>query len=393
MVAAETAQGRQPSRGPSTKAATAVEGYVPRASTSRRQRQQRRVRFTDDASEVSAAGKAPGGSGGNILGSHVDSAATLSVEDRAAPSSVEAREVVLPASSVLVFEVEQPTSAPSKGAAEGLSAQFGCLRVADAAQQPAAAAVPAVSSPNPATIPTPPVPASSDARSGGVDIKHRSHGSSSGNSGAAALPREWREVPQFYAHSPVGSSSSLAGSLVSPAGSSSNLAAIAVSSPPAQAFLPRQRYSSPPPGLPRAPTSQLASPQQAPVQQQQRPPQQQESQQQPQQQQPMNGECTTVFASSTSSGAHGAQARQGQALPAVGQLGLTKQQAGQLQRAFPALSAVLPPELQAALASDSESASEGGDSEGWMESDEDEEAAGGGRCACVSPTALMHKYI
>jgi hypothetical protein len=53
---------------------------------------------------------------------------------------------------------------------------------------------------------------------------------------------------------------------------------------------------------------------------------------------------------------------------------LTKRQAEQLQCAFPPLAAVLPPELQAVLASDSETESETADSEDWMRSDEEEEA-------------------
>jgi hypothetical protein len=69
------------------------------------------------------------------------------------------------------------------------------------------------------------------------------------------------------------------------------------------------------------------------------------------------------------------QQQQDEAAPADQQPGLTKRQAEQLQLAFPPLSAVLPPELQAALASDTES--EAAESEDWMQSDEDDDLDAG----------------
>ena len=52
---------------------------------------------------------------------------------------------------------------------------------------------------------------------------------------------------------------------------------------------------------------------------------------------------------------------------------LTQHQLAQLQDAFPQLSTVLPSELKSGLASDTETGSqEAGDSDGWMESDDDD---------------------
>ncbi|EFN52325.1 hypothetical protein CHLNCDRAFT_139124 [Chlorella variabilis] len=421
IVAAETARGLQPGRGGSSKAAAAVEGYVPRAGSTPRQRQ-RRVRFTDDteASEAAAKGErkenakeggrqtaAAGGagspanataadsasanggsgSGSNAGCSDADSASQPPAAAAGGASSSAAGSAALPASggsspgpqtqaspgSVLVFEVEQNAKSTLGQGSKGLAAQFGRLYVADAAQLPAAVAPP---QPQPraaaaAAGPSPPRPLPNhNTSSTSIDIQQRGLGNSSGGA-SAAVPREWREVPQFYAHSPVGSSSSLAGSFASPGSSSGNLAAMAAASPP-QAHMPRRRLSSPPPGLPRAPSSRLSS---QPAQQQQQPPST------PDRDQPRGREASLDGSSSLQAG----QApEQEQAAPTAQQAGLTKRQAEQLQHAFPQLSAALPPELQAALASDSETDSEAADSEGWMESEEE----AGARWGCGAALAL-----
>ena len=361
----------------SAKAAVAVEGYVPRAINSQRQR---RVRWSDELEE-SSEGPSP-------ERRSPERQATITEQPAAEPASEVAAGAAAAApaapakqqgpagasGSVLVFEVEDPKGPLEAG---GLSARMGRLRVADTSELPSSAATSAAGSsatevrsntrsPSPGgSSHSSPSPTRSPVSSS-IDIQRREF----------VVPPEWRDAPQFYAHSPVGSSSSLAGSLSSPYGSNNNLAAIAgVSSPPK-----RPQVSSPP-GLPRPPnrgtsagTSRLGAAQ--PLQQaasssssqtggQGQPTteagQQQQVQPQPQQPQPQPQP----------------QQQQAAEVPA-----LTRRQAEQLQRAFPGLSATLPAELQAMLASDSEADSGAEEEEGgsdWMNSDDEQ----GARCVLL----------
>ena len=391
----------------SAKAAVAVEGYVPRAINSQRQR---RVRWSDELEE-SSEGPSPERRSPER---HAATTEQPAAEQPAGQPQQSAREMaagaaaatpVAPAQqqgpagasgSVLVFEVEDPKGPLEAG---GLSAQMGRLRVADTSELPGSAAGSAAGSsaaevrsstrsPSPGgSSHSSPSPSRSPVSSS-IDIQRHEF----------VVPPEWRDAPQFYAHSPVGSSSSLAGSLSSPYGSNNNLAAIAgVSSPPK-----RPQVSSPP-GLPRPPSrgtstgtaSRLGAAQ--PLQQaassssssqtggQGQPTteagQQQQVQPQPQQPQPQPQP----------------QQQQAAEVPA-----LTRRQAEQLQRAFPGLSATLPPELQAMLASDSEAESGAEEEEGsdWMNSDDEQGArcvllhrrfARCNGCACVDAEAEHHK--
>ncbi|PSC70503.1 hypothetical protein C2E20_5962 [Micractinium conductrix] len=281
---------------------------------------------------------------------------------------------VLPpgSSSIIVFDVEEPRS-PLDATQAGLEARFGRLRVMDSlelagAAATAAAAVRAAGAP--AASPAAPAaalvrtaaaavsPARPAASSSGIDIQRQGPGA--GRAGTWALPPEWREAPQFYAHSPVGTSSNLAGSLTSPGGSNSNLSALAAAacSPPRSRG--PARIGPGPPGLPRPPASGAMATQRSLS--------------------PAAAERPASGAGRGSAASAGsmqqlpngqAPAKQAHEPPA-----LTRRQAEQLQRAFPPLSAVLPPELQAALASDSETESEAAESEDWMCSDDDEEGEG-----------------
>jgi hypothetical protein len=366
LRAAETASGLAPRS--SGCAAAAVEGYVPRSSR-RQQQRQRRVRFTDElpdeaaeASEAaaeaqeaaaepvmegaaepeSAAGDHIPAAGGQSQGPQMagvvgGTAAPLSQAQSAGGATQRAVGGSQP-SSVLVFEMQHGVSA-----ADGLATQLGRLYVADSSTQDAAAAAPS--------------PAQGSARAASSSIAIQPIPST-------AVHREWLEVPQFYAHSPVGSSSSLAGSFASPAGSVGNLAALASSPQPARLLgAIAAAPVSPPPGLPRPPSSRAGSQADQERQGQWAPARQNDAaSEQPQAQQDEEGRA-----------------------PGTGQPLLTRHQAQQLQRAFPPLVASLPPELEAMLASsDSEAASEGSESDNWTASDDEADALGSERCGGVS---------
>lgn len=383
VVAAETAQ-RLPPDSPATSArgkgpaATAVEGYVPRSVHSRQKasgrQRQRRVRWSDEVEDNDGAEQpaaeaqlqrrqdpeqpakqlSPAEAAGQeaAAAAALEGAAAGTAAPPAGPAPAQqggAEQQVsgsgAPASTpVLVFEVEEPSSTLEAGKA-GLEAQFGRLRVADAASLPAAAAAAGASATTTGSQAN--GSASSSGASSSIDI-HRPGSSASG--GGCAVPPEWREAPQFYAHSPVGSSNSLA-SWASP-GANGNTLAAAASSPPAKASGSTCRLSTPPPGLPRPPS--VSSSRQQRLRQQQQSAGSQEAGPAAQDQEQ--------------------HAQQAQQVARADQPVLTKRQAEQLQRAFPPLAAALPPELQAVLASDSETDSEAADSEDWMRSDDDEDA-------------------
>lgn len=396
IVAADTARSLPPASVRSLMAATAVEGYVPRAMSSHMQQAkhglrqpQRRVRWSDevDAEEpgdeerqrdqpqqapeqqaaelrqqaaellpqqaspsqqpqqTSAGGEPQQASAGQVLSvsgqaDAINGRAALADMPPAAGSPAAAS-----AGSVFVFDVEEPTG-PLETSKVGLAAQFGRLRVADPADLPGTIAPSSSASAGTRAQPSRSacVPSS---RTGDIENQGRDRGV--GSPSTWTVPPEWRAAPQFYAHSPVGSSSSLAGSVSSPAGSSNSLAlAAAAGSPPAVSKM-RQAAARPspgPPGLPRSPQS-----------------------------------ISVVASNSTSNGLATQPCNQAPAGLPEGdapeeeeqqqQPMLTKRQAEQLQLAFPPLSAALPPELQAALASDSETESEV-DSENWMRSDDEE---------------------
>lgn len=388
VVAAETAQ-RLPPDSPATSArgkgpaATAVEGYVPRSVHSRQKasgrQRQRRVRWSDEVEDNDGAEQpaaeaqlqrrqdpeqpakqlSPAEAAGQeaAAAAALEGAAAGTAAPPAGPAPAQqggAEQQVsgsgAPASTpVLVFEVEEPSSTLEAGKA-GLEAQFGRLRVADAASLPAAAAAAGASATTTGSQAN--GSASSSGASSSIDI-HRPGSSASG--GGCAVPPEWREAPQFYAHSPVGSSNSLA-SWASP-GANGNTLAAAASSPPAKASGSTCRLSTPPPGLPRPPS--VSSSRQQRLRQQQQSAGSQEAGPAAQDQEQ--------------------HAQQAQQVARADQPVLTKRQAEQLQRAFPPLAAALPPELQAVLASDSETDSEAADSEDWMRSDDDEDAELGAR--------------
>lgn len=320
---------------------------MPRSSR-RQQQRQRRVRFTDDlqgGQEVVAGGAVDPESAAGTPDGTPDAAP---VEECQEPrqAGVGAGSAALQdaggakqhaagggqSSSMRIRDAQDGI-----GSADVLAAQLGQLYVADATTQAAAAAGPS------------PAQGSARAASNSIAIQQKN----------AVVPREWLEVPQFYAHSPVGSNSSLAGSFASPLGSAGNLAVLASSPPPARGGAIAATPVSPPTGLPRPPPSgagswaahtrqgqQAASRNDADASKQQQP------------QQDQNGQA-----------------------PGTGQPLLTRHQAQQLQRAFPPLAASLPPELEAMLAaSDSEAPSGGEESEDWTASDDEADALGSGRC-------------
>jgi hypothetical protein len=425
MVAADTARslstagaaasgssgGRSRSRS-NSQAASAVEGYVPRAANPQQhgasssgqeqqqaQQQHRRVRFSDESEQgpaewqqqqqlqqqqpqqhgtaASLASPAASSSIGTATAGVLSSAApprshssrspsAAPAAPAAAPHNGGAAPVAAPAGSVLVFELEDPKG-PLDAGKNGLTAQLGRLRVADSMDLPTAAA--AVAATAASTSRTAAITAASNTPSSstpmqGIPIKGRPT-VAIGVGGGAVATRELREVPQFYAHSPVGSSSNLSGSL-----------AAAASSPPRAGGgrgAPARLVQSPP-GLPRGPSSS-ASPSGI-SSQAAAPAAEHRAAQQQQQQQPPAAEEARPDSSSVLEPPPQQQQQQDEAAPADQQQpGLTKRQAEQLQVAFPPLFAVLPPELQAALASDTES--EAAESEDWMESDEDDDLEAG----------------
>lgn len=438
------------SRGSGARAATAVEGYVPRAINSQRSRRERRVRWSDELEEEEEEAATTGGSSSPasaqqqqqqpepeqqaappaspLEGRPIAPAATSSAATSGSSSAPAVHPAAHPAAAtpagasgaapVLVFDVEDPAG-PLEAGATGLATQMGRLRVADAAAlTPDAAAIaaatafaaqlpsrqqPAPRSPSPTTARSPSSTLAARAErsppTSSIQIRGRGGSGSSGmvRSGSSemhaspsplVLPPEWREVPQFYAHSPMGSSNSLAGSLASPGGSSGNLSALAaVGSPPPRTTRPAV---SSPPGLPRgpsgpssqrgaaaanggtrlgaspaapaAPTAGLGSAAAAPAE----PAQWQ--QQGEQQQQPASA---------------GSDSQPAAAAAAAEEPLLTKRQAAQLRSAFPPLSGVLPPELQAVLGSDSESEAAESD---WTRSDDEEQLVIPSRCGLIDLT-------
>ncbi|KAL4423828.1 hypothetical protein ABPG75_001129 [Micractinium tetrahymenae] len=390
MVAAATARSLPADARPASArgkgpSATAVEGYVPRSIHSRQKapgrERQRRVRWrdevedgedaaTEDLQRPAAAAlqqEEPEQQGEQqqplpeaqepepaaARDADADADASHSAPAHPLPTAGQqdaAASSTLASTPVLFFEVEEPSSTLEAGQA-GLESQFGRLRVADAASLP----IPTAATTTAAAVGSRANgSAASSSPSSSIDIQRPG---TSGGGGGWSVPPEWREAPQFYAHSPVGSSSSLA-SWASPGGGANTLAA-AASSPPPKGSSNGARPSPAPPGLPRPPSVSSGRQQQLRRQQQQQAaslevqPAAQDREEQQQQQQ---------------------QEQAQQAAPE--QPFLTKRQAEQLQRAFPPLSAALPPELQAVLASDSETESEAADSEDWMRSDDEDAELG-----------------
>lgn len=382
MVAAETARSMPPDGRPAAArgqaaSATAVEGYVPRAAHSRQKaagRQgQRRVRWSDEVEdeEAGAAEAEPLASdaqqqcqleaqhpAGELQpGKEQGQGAAAAPPLQAAPAhDVDTPQVAsgggAPASNpVLVFEVEEPASTLEVGQA-GLEAQFGRLRVAEATSLPAAAAAAVASAAASTASSLANGAAGGSSSSSSIDIQRSSAG---GSGNGWSVPPEWREAPQFYAHSPVGSSSSLA-SWASPGGSSgSNALAAAASSPPSKGGGSAPRPPAAPPGLPRPPSISSSR------------------QQQLRQLQSVGQEARPAAHEQR---LQEQQERQQEQQAGLEQPFLTKRQAEQLQRAFPSLAGTLPPELQAVLESDSETGSEAADSEDWMRSDDEEAELG-----------------